>query len=322
MQIKKIITTFPLAFIVYFAMASCNIYGSIIQVNGKYTDDKHAPIFSLEKHFEIGSKLVEENKWKEALSNFLVITLHFPESLLSADSLFFSGICYYYLDDHQMANRQLSLYLNQKSQLKYFDKVFLYKYHIAEAFRLGAKKHLFNFQQFPKILSGKAEAIEIYDEVISSLPYQELGALSLYGKAELLRTQRKYRESIESLTTLIKRFPKHPKTPEAYFFISEIYVDESLTDTQNPDLLALAKVNLNHFKRDFPGETVLKKVEKNLARMEEIFAKSLYETGRFYEKKKKHKASFIYYEEAVKHYPDTASAEKSRERLDLLKNRV
>lgn len=291
---------------------------TLVQVNGKWTDEKYAPIYSLKEHFDLGYRFVQENNWAEGLYNFTVITTHFPESEYYRDSLFFSGICYYFLNDYQLSNRQLSAYLNQNEALKYFDHVFLFKFYIAEAFRLGAKKHLFNWQPFPRLMPARKEALEIYDEVISAMPHQELGAKALFAKAELLKDQKKYKDSIDTLNILVKRFPRHEMAPSAYLLISEIYVDLSIADAQNPDLIALAKINLTHFKKDFPSDERCERAQRFILQMEETFASSLYETGRFYEKKKKLKASLIYYQEAVKRYPETESAEKCKERLLVL----
>lgn len=315
MVIKKLLTLISWGF---FFATTLPCFATLVKVNGKLSEGKFAPIYSLDKHFELGCELMEKEKWDEALINFLVISTHFPEDQNYSSALFFSGVCYYFLKDYQLCDRQMTSYLNQKNEHPYFEKVFLYKYHVAEAFRLGATKHLFDFERFPKLFKAYDDALRIYDEVISSLPHQELGAKALFGKAQLLRLQKNYKESIDALTLLIKRFPKNAETPDSYLLISDIYVEESLNDAQNPDLLALAKVNLNHFKKDFPGDERVALVESHISSMEEIFASSLYDTGRFYERKKKPKASLIYYEEAIKKYPHTASAEKCKQRLENL----
>lgn len=314
---RKILAT--LFFILICHQVNQNqLHATLVQVNGKWTNEKYAPVYSIKDHFEIGYALTQEKKWDEALANFIIITKHFPNSEYYADSLFYSGVCYYFLADYQLSNRQFTAYLSQKEKLKYFDNVFIFKFHIAEAFRNGARKHFLDFEAFPRLFHAYEEALELYDEVISSMPHQELGTQALYAKADLLRSQRKYKDSIDVLNILVKRFPKHEMAPVAYLLISQIYLDVCLKDAQNPDLIALANINLTHFRKDFPSDERYSRAEQNIFEMEEIFAASLYETGRFYEKKKKTKASSIYYQEAVKRYPETESAEKCKERLIVL----
>lgn len=315
MKFKMPVSLLVLLFFFFLAPLSA----SIVKINGKYCDDRYAPTRPLHEHFDMGVQHMEKEEWKEALDHLLIIAIHFPESPFYTDALFHSGACYFFNNDLELANKQFSLYLNQKTKLKYFEEVFLYKYKIAEGFRTGLKKRPFSLAPLPKVMSAKSDAIVIYDEVITALPHSEVAAQALYGKAALLRAQRKYKEGIEALTVLTKRFPNHPKAIDAYLLISDIYLDASKSDAQNPDLLALAKIQMQHFQQQFPGEDNLVQTEKNLIAMEEVFAKSLYDTGRFYERKKKPQAAKIYYEEAQKNYPNTVAARRSNERMAQLK---
>lgn len=292
--------------------------GALVQVEGKWSDSKYAPTLTLAEHYDLGCKLLLENNWEEALRNFLIITTHFPSSPYYADSVFNSGVCYYHQAAFDLANRQFSKYLNLGGNLKHFEKVFEFKYYIAEYYSKGSKKHMFGIKQLPRVVPAKGDALVLYDEVIASLPNKEITVKSLYGKGNLLRAKKQYKESIEAFQTLTRRFPKHSLAADSFLVISEIYLEQSRIESQNPDLLALAQINLNRFQKGFPGDERIAQGETNLTKMKEAFAGSLYDTGRFYEKKKKPLASRIYYNEAIKRYPETAAAVKSRHRLAIL----
>lgn len=295
-------------------------HGAIVQINGKWSDDKYAPTLSVPEHFDAGSQLMGQQKWEEALKNFLVIAIHFPDSPFYSDSLFYSGVCYYCCKDFDLANTYFSSYLNQGdlnqgSSLQHFEKVFEFKYHIAEEYCKGARKHLFGIDGLPKLISGKGSALELYDEVISALPSKDLGCLALYGKGKLLFARKQYRESIETLTTLSRRFPKTQQATDSFLLISEIYREQCELEPQNPDFLALAKVNLQRFRKVASGDEKIALVEKNVQEMKEICAHTLVKVAEFYQKKKKPKASKVYYEEVVKRYPDTAGGKIAMLRL-------
>jgi outer membrane protein assembly factor BamD (BamD/ComL family) len=288
---------------------------AIVQINGKWSDDKYAPVVSVAEHYELGTKLLGEEKWERARDNFLVIAIHFPESPFYADSLFYSGVCHFHCKDYDLANEQFATYLNQGSSLQHFEKVFEYKYQIAEHYSNGARKHLFGIDGLPKLVSGKGSAIELYDEVISAMPSREIGMQALFGKGKLLFARREYRESIDTLTTLVRRFPKTSLAVESYLLISEVYLEQCELEPQNPDFVALAKVNLQRFRKSVPGDEKIALVEKNLQEMKEICANTLVAVAEFYQKKKKPKAAKVYYEEAFKRYPDTVSGKLSEVRL-------
>lgn len=295
------------------------LQGGLVQIDGKWSDEKLAPRYSVSEHYDLAYQMMGKKEWDRALDNFLIVTIHFPETLFFADSLFYSGVCYFQLKDYDLANKQFNLYLNLGGTLKHFEKAFEYKYEIANVFAQGARKHVFGLKKLPRLTSGKNEALALYDEIIASLPSKEIAAKSFFGKAQLLRKRKEYRESIEALQTLTKRFPRHTLAADAFLLISDIYFEQSKVEMQNPDLLSLAHINISRFQKSFPGDSRVDLAEGNAQQMKEIFAQSLYDTGRFYEKKRKSHASIIYYNEALKRYPGTVATEKGKQRLAKLK---
>ncbi len=292
------------------------LFGGVSQVSGKWSPDKYIPTVSVQEHYDQGYQALYENRWDEALTNFMVVIYHYDDTPFYGDSLFYSGICHYFKADFDLANKQFDLYLSSSGKLKHFEKVFDFKYYIADYYQNGRRKHLFGVSSLPKLTSGKADAIEILEEIIAALPGKEIAAKALFAKSEILRQNKEYRESIDCLQTLARRFPKHSLSADGYVEISRIYYEQSQKEAQNPDLISLAKVNLNRFSKSFPGDERLQIAEANLLSMQEVYAISLYETGRFYERKKKPNASAIYYRDAIQKYPGTEAAMKCQTRLD------
>jgi len=292
---------------------------AITQVNGKWVKVKYAPSLSAPDHYDKGFRLFNENNWEDALTQFTIINLHFQETAFYPDALFYSGVCYYFKGEFDLANKQFDQYLLLSGKLKHFEKVFEFKYHIAEAFRSGRKKHPFGIAAIPKVAPAKSNALALYEEINVALPASELAASALMGKGELLRSRRAYKESIEAFQTLTKRFPKHSLAAESFIKLSEVYVEQSREEPQNPDYLSLALLNIQRFQKSFPSEERIALAEANFKLMQEIYAESLYETGRFYEKKRKRGASAIYYRDTLTQYPRTEAAQKSQERLITLK---
>lgn len=290
-------------------------FAGMSQISGKWSPDQYIPTLSVQEHYDKGYQALYENDWNKALKNFMVILYHFEGSPFYLDALFYSGICYYFQADFDLANKQFDQYLTSSGKLKHFEKVFEFKYHIADYYQKGWKKHLFGKSRLPKWSSGKGDALVLLDEIIAALPGKDLAAQAFFTKSEILRKKKQYRESIECLQTLARRFPKHTLAADSYVKISEIYYEEGVLESQNPDLIALAKVNLAKFTKNFPGDERILLAQNNLLAMQETYAKSLYDTGRFYERKSKLHASVIYYEDAIAKYPDTEAARKSRERL-------
>lgn len=294
---------------------SGHLFGGYTNIGGRWSPDTYVPTNSVQEHYDFGTQAFHEKRYQDALAHFMVILYHFEDSPFFQDSLFYSGLSFYFLEDYDLANRQLDAYLNLSGKLKHFQTAFEYKLAIANCFAQGKKKHLFGFTTLPKWSSGKGYAFEIYDEIIAALPGKDIAAEALYQKAELLKATRQYRDCIEALQIITRRYPKHPLAAQSYLRISEIYLEQSKRESQNPDLIALAQVNIQRFRKSFPSDEAIDLANNNLIAMHEVYAQSLYDTGRFYERKKKPHASSIYYQDAVYKYPGTQAAEKCRQKL-------
>lgn len=294
------------------------LFGGVSQVGGKWSPENFVPTLSVQEHYDQGYQALYQNEWDKALINFTVIIYHFQDSPFYADSLFYSGICHYFKADFDLANRQFERYLETSGKLKHFEKVFEFKYYIADYYHKGWRKHLFGVSRLPKIVSGKNDAISLLDEIVAALPGKDLAAQALSMKAKILREQRKYRDSIECLQTLCRRYPNHSLSADSYVTIAEIYYEQSVVESQNPDLISLATVNLTRFGKGFPGDERIQVAEEKLIAMQDVYAQSLLDTGRFYERKKKPHASEIYYQDAIRRYPGTPAAHKCQERLEKI----
>lgn len=286
--------------------------------NGKIYDADEVATLSVEEHFELGCEAYNQKDWHEAIRQFSVITCSYPNTSYGKDSFFYLGVAYYYTDDCEFANQALSKYIQSQNNPKYFEEAIQYKFAVAEAFKEGARRRIFGSKRMPKWLRGYHIAIETYNEVIAAVPCHEIAAQALFSKGDLLWTMGDYREAVEAYQTLIRRFPKHELAPVSYLTINQIYLDQAKKEFQNPDILALAQLNLKKFHKDFPTEERLKEAEQNVLEIKEVYARGLFETGQFYERVQQPMASIIYYQSALKQFPETSVAKQCIERLGAL----
>ena len=192
---------------------------------------------SPEEHYRLGTNALGARKWQEAARQFHIVALNFPNASYGQDALFFLGIAHYHLSEFDLSNETFDKYLQCQTNPKYFKEAFEYKFNIAEKFRGGERRRFFGVKAMPRLASGKGQALTIYDEVIASLPSDEIAAKSLFGKACILWEQKEYRDAVEAFQTVSKRYPKHELAPESYLLINRVYIDQCQHEFQNPDLL-------------------------------------------------------------------------------------
>ncbi|MCH9704350.1 MAG: tetratricopeptide repeat protein [Chlamydiae bacterium] len=291
------------------------LFAAYTQIDGVWYKQEYAPQMSASEHFDTAKQQMKAEQYDEALRQYLVVLQNYPQTVFFTDALFQAGVCYMHIGHLDIADEYFAAYLNQKGTLKHFEQVFEHKFAIAEKFRAGKRRHPYGIAAMPRFASGKGYALELYDEIAATLPAREIAAKALYSKGLFLRKMYERKEAIEVFQTITRRFPKHRLAAESFMRISEVYLDNVQYEAQDPDLLALAQLNLQNFENAFPSEGRISVVEENLHQMRERYARALFDTARFYEKKKKKRAAEIYYRDMIARYPSTETAEQGRQKL-------
>ncbi len=271
---------------------------------------------SVQEYYSYMQEAIDDADWWAAIDFGELMLYHFPESPYGQEIPYFIGMAYYRLNQHELANNALSEYLKNSTSPKYFEEALQTKFDIAEFYHKGGKKRLFSSHKLPAILSAHEDALEIYDEVITTLPHHENSVRALLHKAQIQAYMEDFKPGIESLQLLIRRFPKHELAPEAYFQINKIYLDQCKIDHLDPDLLELAAANLRKLRLAFPRDPKIAEAQKAYDELQELFAENLLETGEFFQRRKQTAASSIYFSKIVKEYPSTQTASKAQQKLD------
>lgn len=280
----------------------------------------HAEEPSVQDYYSLILSAHQDEDWITLLNTCEILIDEYPNTDFSEQAYFYLGLGYYHLNDYTMADTTFSEYLKKSDHPKHFEQVIEYKFHIAESYRKGTLRRMFHYKKAPKIVPAKEDALRIYDQVISSLPYHDLTAKSLFAKGLVQRSLGNYQDAVETFQSLIKRFPKHEYAIEAFLEIGKTYLSQCETKHLNPEIIALAELNLSRFQLAFPSENRIEELEELLIQVKEIFAKSLYETGRFFERRKKKDAAIIYYSKVLSVFPDTPSAQLCEKRLNSLQS--
>lgn len=286
--------------------------------NGGLVDIAQIATMSDEEHFNAGLAAINSRDWSTAKRQFFIVSSNFPNTTCGQEANYYLGVANYYHGELDFANEAFSKYLKVHNNPQFFEEAIEYKFAIARQFQNGAKKRFFGIKHLPKWAPAESMAVEIYDEVVAALPCHELAAKALFAKGCLLMKFKDYEGSIETFQTLIKRFPKHELSCESYLLIANVYVEEGRVEFQNPDILALAQINLRKFKHDFPRDERIAQAECDVQTLKEIYARGLYDTGLFYERICQPRASMIYYQNAINQFPDTTVAQLCEQRLALL----
>lgn len=264
---------------------------------------------------ERGKNAISAKRWGEAIGHLRKIISHDPAFATQSEVFYYLGIALFNTCEDHCANQSFTQYLQSSQNPAHFNDAIKYKFMIAERYRSGQRKRLYGLRALPRFANTQEDALDLYDEVTTSLPYDELSAYALYSKGWLLEKMGDYRSSIDTFQTLIYRFPKHEIIPQTYYAIITVYAHQSYIEYQNPDFLALAEIQLDQFKEEYPNDPLVAEAEAELMQIKEIQSWGLYKTGGFYERLCQPQAAALYYANAINLFPNTCIAEKCRRHL-------
>jgi outer membrane protein assembly factor BamD (BamD/ComL family) len=286
--------------------------------DGKFINTKYIATDSLDVHYEAGMKALQKKNWAEATKQFRMVTGSYSQTSTGQEAYFYLAYSLYQQGEVEDANNSITDYLQTKNQPQHFEEAMQLKLDCAEAYRNGAKRRILGSNQLPKWLSGRDHSLEIYDEVVLAMSNHPMGGYALYGKGDLLKQMKRYRESVECYQQLQRRFPRHACTPDSYVAISKIYLEQSKAEIQNPNLYSLAEMNYNKFLAAFPNDSKHEVMEKDFNDLCEILAKNHLTTAQFFERTNKPEAALLYYQRSVEKYPKTTAAAECQRKVVAL----
>lgn len=268
--------------------------------------------------FEESVAACEAKAWKKAIP--LLHKLIDSHTEFEAESHFYLGVCEYEVKEYSHALNAFNEYLTKRKDSKFFMEALAYKYDIAELLRNGASVRLWGIKQLPKWSSGSETALDIYDELIMTLPSHDLAACSLYAKAQLLASQHHFREAIDTYQFFMRRFSDHELTPACYGSLVHLYLEQARSEGVSSELLASAEVALEKFSMRYPHDGRLNDLQNDLQALRECHGRYIYHFGSFYERTGHPQAALLYYKSCASRYPDSNIGRVCAQRIKQLES--
>lgn len=293
-----------------------SIYFFTVNTSQIIAQPKESFSFTASDYYQkfVNSIQSENHKWAEYYGTTLLSA--YPKSQFSREVYFLMGKMYFAQQKLDLANSFFSKCIKEEGVSKNLHEVFKYKLEIAQEFEKGVKKPIFQSKLAPNWLSGKEESLQICEEIIMSLPKDDLAAEALFCKFKTLLSKKKYKESIQALEKLIERFPNHSLALEAYMQIGRIYLLQTNKQFPDPDHLELSKINVERMQRHFPGHPKIQDLIGLFNQMESLFAERLFVVAQHYDSMNKPDSAAIYYEAIIQEYPNTGQAKTSKCLID------
>lgn len=289
----------------------------------KKSNNRYIPKVSFEKHLEFAEKALEAQNIKEAKYHLKVIVYQGETSTVYSKAEYLLANLFFSLNNYEDANRYFSSYLNHTQDGEGVDQVFEKKYKIAMAYTTKTtKRHLLGSKSLPKLSSGKKVALELFDEVIVSLPGTDFAASSYFEKAGILLRTKQHTQALEEYEKLVIYYPYHEYVAEAHLKIGEIYLQKIGKGNYNMEYMHTAITNREKFIKLFPIDERIQVLDQMIESMKEKLAQVLFDRAKFYKRMKKPHSSKIYYQKILMEFPDTKVAKEAKIKLYKLSNKT
>jgi outer membrane protein assembly factor BamD len=159
-------------------------------------------------------------------------------------------------------------------------------------------------------------AVTAFEKLTTDLPARD----TLLPRAHwyLARAHQERREWVLAGTSfqhLVESFPDDSLADDAALESARSYRHLWRKPTLDPTYGESAEAAYNTLIGLFPNSPLIPQAKKELADLEEMFAKKSYLSGMYYLRRKAHDSAIIYFKDVVGKYPDTPSARLAQLRL-------
>jgi len=282
----------------------------------KFVNPKHAAKDTPEEQYKWAMKLYEKKDYKRAAEEFISLTVHFKESDLAPDALYYAGRAY-----EKMNKSYPAFETYQKVSVIYpyterIDEIIERQYDLAQ---VVYKKHE-GLLMGREIMTDLDRAVEMFKMVKKNSPFGEYAEKAQFMVGECYKKGEQYNEAIDAFHNLVDDYPKSELVEKARYEIAQCTYLASLRPDYDQELTDEA---IKEFKKiadsgNQEGDIVAEDAKLAVAFLEDRKAESLFKTARFYEGQKHYGSAEIYYKELLKKYPESTLGALATERISKI----
>lgn len=285
---------------------------------GKWINPKNYVRDTPDEQFNLGYKLYQEKKYKQAIAEFEKLVRYFPKSKYAPESLYYIGRSYEKLGDYYKAFKSYQKIIDTYPYTARVDEVISLEYKIGNLYfaRSNKRRSLLDKISFS---DDNAKAIEIFQKVVENSPYGDLAPLAQFKLGLLYKRIQDYPNAEEAFRKMITTYPTSELMDDAIIQLAQIAFrkEQKVVYSQESTEEAIKRLEELSSLGEMPPEGL-----EVLQELKERKAESLYKIAQFYERQKRYTSALIYYEDVVRKYSRTSWAVKAAEKIGQLRNKV
>ena len=159
----------------------------------------------------------------------------------------------------------------------------------------------------------------LFDEVIGLVPRDELAAKAMFHKAEMKIEDARFNDAVQIYETLISHFPQTDWASQSFLMIAKVRMMQCSKKSLSQNYLELSKKNILAFEAYSSTDTRLQEAKDILVRMQNLFARDLFNSAQYFEKRGNFRGAILFYQSILQKYPESRYAAEIGHKVEELK---
>ncbi|HID77760.1 MAG TPA: outer membrane protein assembly factor BamD [Planctomycetaceae bacterium] len=279
--------------------------------------------------FGEGEELYRQKRYAEAAERFKKAAARWPDSELAENALLMAAESYFFSDQYPEAFDTYSQLLAKYKHTEYLDRVSARIFAIGRywdqlhAVDPGGPLTIDPFDHTRPWIDPMGHALKAYEAVRMNDPTGPLADDSLMATANAMFTRGRYSEAADYYQMLRQHYPKSEHLLEACLLEMKSRLEMYQGPMYDGTPLVEASELADQLLAQFPGQLSPEHRElviRTKNRIVEQMAERDWAMAQYYENRKLYGAARFYYEALIKDYPQTAVAQRARQRLGQIRD--
>lgn len=279
---------------------------------GKWTNPKNEAKDTPDEQFRWAMAFYQDQDYKRAIDEFKKLIKTFPNTKWAAEGQFFLGLCYESLGDIGKAAESFRVSVDRYPYSERANDAIEHEYDLAEDMLQGKKTKILGMEIMPAV----DIAVSLYEHIVRVAPYGPYGVKAQYRLGEAYVVLGEWEQAERAYQAVVDEYPNSEYAPKAKYQMARVSYRASVQQEYHLAAADQAIEKFEGFKSSYPDSTLRFEANEVISELRHKKAQSFYDTGTFYQQRRKYKSARIYFRDILRQFPDTPSAELARKRLD------
>ena len=259
---------------------------------------------TVDQKFRYAITLMVNEEYVSAIGMFKGIIKNNPGSEFADESQINIGKAYYLLGDYGNAFEAYEQLIEQNPGTGRLKEL------LEKEFQVGVAQ----------MKTSERGAIRVFEKIVERNP---LGFVAIDAQVKIADSYyqlRQFEDAKDAYLSVIENHPNSEWVPYAQYRIPYCNLSNIRIQERNYDLLSQSRRGFDEYIANNPQGTLVPSTNKLIDEIDIAIAERDFKTGEFYLRRKRPDSGAIYFESVMKEYPHTEWADKSKEKMEMLKN--